>query len=108
MRVEQLLLRSACGISYISVMRYDTSFKIFRLPQVMDECGLARSTVYLRIKQGLLTTPISLGPRSVGWPQAEIEAINAARIAEQSEDEIRALVIELQNSRKHAEAGVTK
>ena len=76
------------------------TYKIRRLPQVMDECGLARSTVYLRIKQGLLTKPISIGPRCVGWPQAEIEAINAARIAEKSEDDIRALVAELQTNRK--------
>jgi prophage regulatory protein len=74
--------------------------KILRLPQVMDECGLARSTVYLRIKQGLLTKPISIGPRCVGWPQAEIEAINAARIAEKSDEEVRALVAELQVNRK--------
>ncbi len=76
------------------------SVKIFRLPQVMDECGLARSTVYLRIKQGLLTKPISLGPRSVGWPEFEIAAINAARVAEKSEDEIRAMVAGLQANRK--------
>lgn len=80
------------------------SFKILRLPQVMEECGLARSTVYLRVKQQLLTKPISIGPRCVGWPQTEIEAINNARIAERSEDEIRALVAELQASRK---AGVS-
>lgn len=76
------------------------SFKILRLPQVMEECGLARSTVYLRIKQGTLTKPISLGPRCVGWPETEIAAINEARIAEKSEDEIRALVAELQANRK--------
>jgi prophage regulatory protein len=78
--------------------------KILRLPQVMEECGLARSTVYLRVKQGTLTKPISLGPRCVGWPEAEITAINEARIAEKSEDEIRALVAELQANRK---AGVS-
>lgn len=77
--------------------------KILRLPQVMEECGLARSTVYLRIKQGLLTTPISLGPRCVGWPESEILAINAARIAEKSEAEILALVTELQKGRKRIE-----
>ncbi len=79
--------------------------KILRLPQVMDECGLARSTVYLRIKQGLLTKPISIGPRCVGWPQVERGAINAARIAEKSEDDIRTLVAELQANRK---AGAAK
>jgi prophage regulatory protein len=73
---------------------------ILRLPQVMTECGLARSTVYLRIKQGLLTKPIPLGPRSVGWPQSEIEAINAARIAERSEMELKQLVKTLQANRQ--------
>jgi prophage regulatory protein len=107
-RAEQLLLCAARGISFIYVMGCDMSLKIFRLPKVMDESGLARSTVYLRIKQGLLTTPISLGPRCVGWPQTEIEAINAARIAEQSEDEIRALVTQLQKSRKHDQVEVAK
>lgn len=76
------------------------TYKILRLPQVMEECGLARSTVYLRVKQGLLTKPISIGPRCVGWPQTEIEAINAARIAEQSEADIRALVMSLEQNRK--------
>ena len=76
------------------------TYKILRLPQVMEECGLARSTVYLRVKQGLLTKPISIGPRCVGWPQAEIEAVNGARIAEKSDEEVRALVVELQSNRK--------
>ena len=76
------------------------SFKIFRLPLVMDECGLARSTVYLRIKQGLLTKPISIGPRCVGWPQTEIEAINNARIAGQTDDQVRELVKVLEAGRK--------
>lgn len=79
--------------------------KILRLPQVMEECGLARSTVYLRIKQGTLTKPISLGPRCVGWPESEIALINEARIAEKSEEDIRALVAELQAGRK---TGVAK
>ena len=53
--------------------------QILRLPQVIKETGLARSTVYLRIDQGLLTKPISLGGKSVGWPVDEITKINAAR-----------------------------
>jgi prophage regulatory protein len=74
--------------------------KILRLPQVMDGCGFARSTVYLRVKQGLLTKPISIGPRSIGWPENEIHAINAARIAGHPEAEIQALVATLQANRK--------
>jgi len=54
---------------------------ILRLPAVKKESGDSRSTTYLRIKQGLWTKPVRLGPRSVGWPAGEVAAINAARIA---------------------------
>jgi len=54
---------------------------ILRLPAVKSESGLSRSTIYLRVSQGLWTKPVSLGARAVGWPSDEVEAINAARIA---------------------------
>ena len=63
-----------------------------RLPDVKAQSGLSRSTLYLRITQGLWTKPVSLGGRSVGWPLAEITALNAARIAGKPDDEIRELV----------------
>lgn len=73
---------------------------ILRLPAVRSETGYSRSTIYLRIAQGLWTKQVSLGPRCVGWPAGEIEALNAARIAGKSEDEIRTLVLKLQAARK--------
>jgi len=73
---------------------------ILRLPAVKFESGYSRSTIYLRIDQGLWTKQVSLGPRGVGWPANEIAALNAARIAGKSEDEIRALVIKLEADRK--------
>jgi prophage regulatory protein len=75
---------------------------IQRLPTVQHECGLARSTIYLRIAQGLWTKPISLGGRAVGWPASEVAALNAARIAGKTDAEIRALVQALQIGRKGA------
>ena len=75
---------------------------ILRIPAVKLESGLSRSTIYLRIAQGLWTRPVSLGARAVGWPSDEIEAINAARIAGKVDDEIRALVAKLEESRKDA------
>ena len=65
---------------------------ILRRRQVETESGYSRSTIYLRISQGLWPKPVSLGPRAVGWPAAEVAAINAARIAGKSDDDIRALV----------------
>jgi prophage regulatory protein len=76
---------------------------ILRLPAVKSETGISRSTHYLRITQGLFTKPVSLGPRAVGWPSSEVEAINAARISGKTEEEIRALVVKLESARKTAD-----
>jgi prophage regulatory protein len=75
---------------------------IFRLPSVKSESGLSRSTLYLRISQGLWTKPISLGGRAVGWPASEITILNCARIAGKTDEEIRALVQKLEAQRKAA------
>ncbi len=73
---------------------------ILRLPTVKVESGYSRSTIYLRISQGLFVKPVSLGARAVGWPEVEVAAINAARIAGKTDDEIRSLVIKLESARK--------
>lgn len=75
---------------------------ILRMPVVKSESGLSRSTLYLRISQGLWTRPVSLGSRAVGWPSDEVEALNAARIAGRTDEEVRTLVQELEASRKSA------
>lgn len=75
---------------------------IFRLPAVKSESGYSRSTIYLRIAQGLWTKQVSLGARAVGWPSSEVAALNAARIAGKTDDEIRALVLKLEAARKAA------
>ena len=68
---------------------------LWRRKHVQAVTGLSRSSIYLRITQGLLPTPVALGARAVGWPQAEIEAINRARVAGVNDEALRALVIEL-------------
>ena len=76
-----------------------TTLTILRRKQVESECGYSRSTIYLRITQGLWTRPVNLGPRAVGWPAGEVAAINAARIAGKTDDEIRVLVTHLHAAR---------
>lgn len=73
---------------------------ILRLPNIKTITGLSRSTIYLRIAQGVFTKPVSLGGRAVGWPAHEVEALNAARIAERPDAEIRELVTALEAARK--------
>jgi prophage regulatory protein len=76
---------------------------ILRLPAVKTTTGLSRSTIYLRIGQGVFTHPVSLGARAVGWPAHEVDALNAARIAGKPETEIRVLVAKLEAARASAE-----
>lgn len=75
---------------------------ILRLPAVQAETGLSRSSIYLRVSQGLWPKPVSLGPRAIGWPAAEVAALNAARIAGKGDDEIRGLVVKLEAARATA------
>lgn len=51
---------------------------ILKLPQVIATTGLSRSSIYLRISEGSFPRQISLGARSIGWVDSEIqEWINA-------------------------------
>jgi prophage regulatory protein len=73
---------------------------ILRLPAIKTSTGLSRSTIYLRIAQGVFPKPVSLGGRAVGWPASEVTTLNAARISGKSNEEIRDLVVQLEADRK--------
>lgn len=78
------------------------SDRILRFPEVQSLSGQSRSTIYLRVSEGLFPKPISLGPRMVGWRESEVAAVNAARVRGASMDELRSLVEHLEISRKSA------
>jgi prophage regulatory protein len=62
---------------------------ILRLRQVSARTGLARSTIYERIKAGEFPAQISLGARAVGWLEAEVEAWIAAKVAQSRKGLVR-------------------
>ena len=74
-----------------------------RLPTVLKCRGRSRSSHYADIKAGLFIKPVLIGLRATGTPDHEVEALNAARIAGKSDDEIRALVVKLESARKTAD-----
>ncbi|MFZ4126139.1 MAG: AlpA family transcriptional regulator, partial [Rickettsiales bacterium] len=47
---------------------------ILRLPDVKSRTGLSRSSIYAYIKDGKFPQHISLGERSVGWYESEVDA----------------------------------
>ncbi len=75
---------------------------ILRLPTVCQTTGKSRSTIYLRVKDGLFTKPVAIGPRSIGWPANEIESINLAHIQGKTDAEIRKIVAGLIAARNGA------
>lgn len=76
--------------------------KILRLHAVLEQRGRSRSSHYTDIKTGFFVKPVLIGLRAVGWPSSEVALINAARIAGKSDQEIRALVAQLEAARKSA------
>lgn len=66
---------------------------ILRLPAVKKAMGhRADASIYNAIRAGLFTNGVAIGQRAKGWPDYEVDAINAARVAGKSESEIRELV----------------
>lgn len=53
---------------------------IIRLPAVKARTGLSRSTLYLKIQQGTFPKNISLGERSTGWLENEVQEWIESRI----------------------------
>lgn len=47
---------------------------ILRLPTVKIRTGLSRSSIYLRMSNNEFPSSISLGGRSVGWLESDIES----------------------------------
>ncbi len=70
--------------------------RIIRIKEVKARIGdIANSTLYARVADGTQVPPIKIGPRASGWIESEVDAVNAARVVEKSEDEIRELVKQL-------------
>lgn len=75
------------------------SIRLVRCPETLSICGKSKSGLYHDISRGLFTSPVKIGARATAWPLSEIEAINAARIAGHSSEQIRSLVTRLENAR---------
>ncbi len=55
--------------------------RLLRLPEVKLRTGCSRSEIYRRIAAGEFPQPVKLGERASAWPENEITAWIAARIA---------------------------
>jgi len=73
---------------------------IWRIETCKAEAGYrSNASIYNLIRDGLWTKPVSIGQRSVGWPDDEVRTLCAARIAGKTDWEIRELVKRLHTRR---------
>lgn len=49
------------------------SKRLIRRPEVEQLTGLARSTIYARMKEGTFPQPVPLGGRLVAWAESDIQ-----------------------------------
>jgi len=52
---------------------------LLRLPTVMLETGLSRSSICAAIKQGAFPRPVRIGKRAVAWRARDVEDWKATR-----------------------------
>jgi len=79
------------------------TIKFLRLAAVLERRGKCKSQHYVDIAEGLFVPPLPLGPdaHARGYPEHEVQAVNAAVLAGKSRAELRALVLELVAARKN-------
>ena len=76
--------------------------RLVREPERKQLTGIHTSSWYEQIADGLAPPGVRLSERAVAWPYSELAALNAARIAGKSDDEIRRLVSNLVAARARA------
>jgi predicted DNA-binding transcriptional regulator AlpA len=53
-----------------------------RLPDVCQQTGMSRATIYRKIGEGTFPAPVKLGARASAWVASEIDAWVAQRITD--------------------------
>ncbi|WP_235578151.1 AlpA family transcriptional regulator [Pseudorhodoferax sp. Leaf267] len=75
---------------------------MLRMSAVVAHTGRSRTSIYRDVEDGLFTKPVRIGTGAIGWPDYEVASLIAARVADKSEDEVRALVADLHEKRRTA------
>ena len=79
----------------------NNKIQILRREEVLKLLGLSRGTLYNLINEGTFVPPISLGARSVGFVQHEVNVVLAAMVEGRSFEERAVLVKDLVQQRQN-------
>lgn len=59
--------------------------KVQRLPEVIEDSGRCRSSIYAGIAAGTFPKPIKLGPRAIGWLRSDIQNWLSERVQDRDD-----------------------
>ena len=90
-----------------SIMASNVQFKLIKKPQALDIACIYKSTLQLKMIDGVFPPSISLGERAVAFVEHEVLAGVTAQIQGKSKDEIRLLVKKLVAQRQNFPLGMT-
>jgi prophage regulatory protein len=75
---------SSAPAAHLPPVSATTQERFLRLPEVIHQCGLSRSTLYDLIARNAFPSQVSLGGKNVAWLQSEVSVWMAERIAERN------------------------
>ncbi|MFY0667311.1 MAG: AlpA family phage regulatory protein [Alteromonas stellipolaris] len=76
------------------------NYTIIRFDEAAKMVGKGRSTLWHEIKEGVFISPVSLGARSSGFIESEVQAMIAARAVGFTNEQIKDLISKLMLKRK--------
>ena len=76
-----LTVPSSLSGAHLMPVSAPTQERFLRLPEVIHQCGLSRSTLYDLIARDAFPSQVNLGGKNVAWLQSEVTAWMVERIA---------------------------
>lgn len=78
-----------------------------RLPELLEQLAVGKTTLYARIKQGTFPPPVKFGERFSAWPEHEVDTVVNAYMRSATKEDLQKLVAQLMIAR-HSDCTGTK
>ena len=71
-----------------------------RLPELLEQLAVGKTTLYARIKQGTFPPPVKFGERVSAWPEHEVDTVGNAYMRSATKEDLQKLVAQLMIARR--------
>lgn len=70
-----------------------------RLPELLEQLAVGKTTLYARIKQGTFPSPVKFGERVSAWLEHEVNTVVNAYMRSATKEDLQKLVAQLMIAR---------